>query len=742
MIVDRGQEEIIQGGNRAKKIGATIKMDAKMFQVLGGSYTDKIESIERELGSNALDSHKEKGNIDQPFDVHLPSELNNTFYIRDYGVGMSDSFIRDSKNGYMAFGTSTKRKSNDYLGTHGLGSKSPLAYQSMYNLTSWYDGYKRDYTIYNDEDGIPCIMLNSSSKSDEPTGVMVSFSVEEDHFDIWASKASEVFRRFPIKPNFLGEEIKFVEYEYIYKDEHIGILKNGYTPKSKVVAIQGCVEYPINLNALTNDTEQHSIMLSNILNKNIEFYFNIGDVRVIITRESLDMDEHTQNNILKKFEHLRNVVKKDVEKSFEGVDLLWEKVRIANELCGNNGKYSIKESSWSSYNRGYNKISRIEYFNKFIYDIQFVDKSINIDLFDQKFDWIDQIKYNGPYANSFSVIKRDEMVNSVAYKKNKNYCSFKMGSDVKFFIADTTNTITEIYDNAVGNGTSYVFYVKRNKEESLKDYLDRCKNSGYEKILLEHIECPTNLIKYISELNIQKDTTSNKTIYKKGDVFVYSNSNFYKNEFDKIHFSKGGVYVEFNSGVPDADVVTKYATKIRELNFIEAKPSVFIGIPKRTMSEIKDNPNWIKLDYYYEKSIKEYFNTKIDENSRRYLKIANEIDVIKNINLPKEIGLFDETKVLDNDIVELIQYFREFEKNRKEYRDLSYSEQEKINKLKSLAIKNKMVYNTENEDKWKLLDKKLSDKYPLLTLIGYNSDENVFDHMIKYLNYTYGENNA
>lgn len=71
----------------------TIAASGKAFKgLIDGLYSRKIEAAIRELATNAFDSHKAARSI-APFEVHLPTALQPTFWIRDYGVGMSHALM-------------------------------------------------------------------------------------------------------------------------------------------------------------------------------------------------------------------------------------------------------------------------------------------------------------------------------------------------------------------------------------------------------------------------------------------------------------------------------------------------------------------------------------------------------------------------------------------------------------------------------------------------------------------------
>lgn len=67
-----------------------IKQSPKAFQILSsGLYSNKPMAIVRELSANAADAHVLNGNQKKPFEIKLPNRLDNQFYIKDFGPGLS-----------------------------------------------------------------------------------------------------------------------------------------------------------------------------------------------------------------------------------------------------------------------------------------------------------------------------------------------------------------------------------------------------------------------------------------------------------------------------------------------------------------------------------------------------------------------------------------------------------------------------------------------------------------------------
>ena len=154
----------------------SIDATAKAFAILSdGLYSNKIIAVIRELSTNAYDSHVAAGCSEKPFDVHLPSALDNEFSIRDYGTGLSKE---DCMSLYTTYFRSDKTDSNDAVGCLGLGSKSPFAYTDQFMGESFHNGSHMTFSAYKNENDEPVFALLSEQYTDEPNGLRVSFATE------------------------------------------------------------------------------------------------------------------------------------------------------------------------------------------------------------------------------------------------------------------------------------------------------------------------------------------------------------------------------------------------------------------------------------------------------------------------------------------------------------------------------------------------------------------------------------
>lgn len=161
---------------------------AHIMSVLTDLYSDSEMAVLREYATNAYDSHVAAG-VSKPIEVTLPTPLNPTLTITDYGVGMSKD---DIVNIYSKYGASTKRDTNEQTGTLGLGCKSALTYTSQFKVTAIKDHVKTVVSVSRNVDGTGVMELVSSEYTSDGNGV--SISVPVNNVSSMVEKAASFFR--------------------------------------------------------------------------------------------------------------------------------------------------------------------------------------------------------------------------------------------------------------------------------------------------------------------------------------------------------------------------------------------------------------------------------------------------------------------------------------------------------------------------------------------------------------------
>jgi hypothetical protein len=307
-----------------------MRATATAFKILSSSlYSDKIGAVLREYGCNAADSHIAAGKADVPFDVKLPTPLNDEFYIRDYGTGLDADEVRDLFTTYFA---STKDQSNDFTGAFGLGSKSAFAYTDSFSVRAAKDGTVRSFLCYFDEYGAPALSLvDERASPDWPNGIEVGFAVARKDVSEFERKAKRIFGVFhtppiingALQPSLLAEVLPGV---YGFTGER------AYYSEQMFCRV-GNVAYPVNLREVEYNfsyTEFGQFLGESAVILEVP----LGEVDIAVSRESLDYTDKTKSAIMARIydlegrltERLKEIVTAADTRTIEGLEELYEQL--------------------------------------------------------------------------------------------------------------------------------------------------------------------------------------------------------------------------------------------------------------------------------------------------------------------------------------------------------------------------------------------------------------------------------
>jgi hypothetical protein len=261
---------------------------ALAFDTMSSSlYADRVSAIIRELSCNAYDSHVAAGCKDRPFDIHLPTEDEPWFMVRDYGTALQDEAVFDL---FFDFFSSNKQKTNKQIGGFGIGSKSPFSYVREHKREFFVIvrmcGEKRTYKAYINQDGLPAAVRESTEPTDEETGIEVRFDVQEKDNWEFRVKAERVLEFFEPLPNInFGIDVDHANYKLEGKRWKL----RGNHGYNRPRVIMGMVPYKVEGLKELELTEEEQMVLSMPL----DIFVPIGTVSPAATRESLTNDKST-----------------------------------------------------------------------------------------------------------------------------------------------------------------------------------------------------------------------------------------------------------------------------------------------------------------------------------------------------------------------------------------------------------------------------------------------------------------
>lgn len=281
----------------------SIKINPQMMKMLSdGVYKNKILACVREVLCNAVDAHADAGTRKTPIEVHLPTDFETFFSVRDFGTGLSHENIMKM---YTCFGESLKSGDGNMIGGFGIGSKAPLAYTDSFTVTSFFEGEVRTYAVFKDREGMPTVNHVSTEKTSEPNGLKVLVPCKNS--DIWGFKkeVNTIARNFetPVILN-TGDEIERVKYTAFYPESSARYSKD----LDNVYAEIGTVLYEIDANLVGFNRWNLSGLV---------FNFTRDEVDIAASRETLSYDDKTIKNLKERIESFQ---KEAVKKTQEAVN--------------------------------------------------------------------------------------------------------------------------------------------------------------------------------------------------------------------------------------------------------------------------------------------------------------------------------------------------------------------------------------------------------------------------------------
>ena len=313
------REVITSGVLSAKKFGISIKDQVHIMRIMRDKlYSDKPLAVLREYGANAWDAHREAGCPERPIQVTLPTSLENSLIIRDFGPGLSEEDIYEV---FVQYGASSKRESNEGVGMFGIGAKSAFSYNDQYSVTSWHGGTKSVYSGVLDESdmGVMSKLWEEPCDAGE-TGVEIKVPVRPKDRHLFLDKARTLYSYFDPQP-----EIN-IDLPTPMKDlDPLGAISPNGIPGSahRWVAVMGCVPYTVSWVDLADELKERDLTavaekLYGILR------FDVGDVDISASREALEYTDKTKDAILAKIDALVMSISEGLIEAIEKTMCSWE----------------------------------------------------------------------------------------------------------------------------------------------------------------------------------------------------------------------------------------------------------------------------------------------------------------------------------------------------------------------------------------------------------------------------------
>lgn len=581
--------EVQRGGVQSENT-FTIKATSKAFDILSsGLYSDKIKAIVRELSCNAYDSHVAAGKADLPIEVKLPSRFDLTFYVKDFGLGLSHEGVTQL---YTTYFESTKTDSDDYIGQLGLGSKSPFSYASAFTVESRFEGTRRVYTCFKNEQGLPSISLMGEEATDEPNGVTVSLAVKRDDVDKFSEAARKAFMYFNPKPVIKGDnDWSPYRLNHTIAGANWKIREtDSYARMEKAYVVQGFVPYPVDADILSE--RGMSYAANKVANTNIDLYVDIGQVEVAASREALSYDERTIQNLIDVLESAAKEMRISFQKEFDACTCQWEVAQLVGKF-----KYSASYEFREIYNSMHTTVP-------FTWNGSPVTHLVELDLTDIQHTTIRRITNSGRRPSIEGTWSPDSAKKKMAYDVSQHNMYVLVTDEAKAHVQLAEHFFDTLSYANVGRSTLLVIAPTSKKLYNQKEVDLIVKQFGAPEV--------TNS----SDLNFTRTKTSTYKKRMKEEKLVWKGFPEYKDHrgrtqkrstysrlcwtTESIDLEEGGVYVNIERFTPIGNGLHMLSAA-HALGLVDEDFKVF-GMNERDRKHIQGNEDWVELsDFLQEK---------------------------------------------------------------------------------------------------------------------------------------------
>lgn len=325
-----------------------VAMNSNIFNILSSKiYERPIEAIVREVFSNAIDANIEAGKKDGLY-VHLPTEEELYFSVKDTGVGMDNDKLQQV---FFEYGNSTKQGTNDQIGGFGIGAKTPFAYTDQFTIESAKNGVKTTYIAMKDEDDCPSHSEPIFEDCGDETGTTVTVPVERSDIGQFVGAAVKVFLFSKEMPELNEDAVpRFLQmYNILAKtadkcqtlDDFLAIREHNKTANyMRGLALNGTfLEMGGVLYSIDEGVIDREISMMNKGVENILIHLNVGEVSPQASREKLNYTKATIRRVKDAVIEMLQSIIDDVARYVERKD-----VTFAQKIA-----YIDKYNEFSSY---------------------------------------------------------------------------------------------------------------------------------------------------------------------------------------------------------------------------------------------------------------------------------------------------------------------------------------------------------------------------------------------------------
>jgi len=348
-----------------------IKNPALLLEIVRGKmYSDPIRVIVQEYISNARDAHREIGRESWPLHIKLPTKIDPSWSVRDFGPGI-DTWRMD--NVFINYCESTKRDSDEETGGYGLGCKCGFSYSDTFTVVTITDEFvenqtyitrlKRTYIAYLDETRMGSMSLVSEEDTEEETGTTIIIASKSSDFGKFNQQVIRTTKWWDVKPKIVDRD-NFIWPTITKDDKGDGWCIEHKKSNGEVLAIVDGIPYNLNLQAIypcesvantkhnaknvvvePSGIPEYALSLSKIP---LRLFFKTGEIPISATRESIDYQSFVIVILQKRIKKVYNTLIKRLNDDLWDAKNLWDANIIWN-LIKHKYEFLKDIASWNGH---------------------------------------------------------------------------------------------------------------------------------------------------------------------------------------------------------------------------------------------------------------------------------------------------------------------------------------------------------------------------------------------------------
>jgi hypothetical protein len=565
-------------GDKINDVGMANLLAQQEFQITDGSklidmildnaYYDPERATCREIMQNASE-------VDDNFTVHFPTMVEPWLGIIDNGTGLPKDDLILYASG---IGASTKDGDNSKVGGFGLGWKVPFTITDQYMIIDRYEGLKYTFSAYKDEYGkAQFIEMHEPQETDEPNGIEVRIPIKEDRFNAIIEKTIDSLRYFTPKPS-TNKEVEWITPQYQTEGDGWGL--NLDDAQSRL--IMGNLWYPLDADKIRDDDDMsHRCPYYQLVNAGIDIYFDIGEIKLPMSREDIIYNDSNLSKIRAKLDGVKEELLKEVKKSVADAETQWEAQRIVSSLSGLVNRLGNKEEFfWNTIE--INKTVRIE--------VDGVNRQYYLD--PSRFE-LKSLSLSNYSLRDLNIAYTDKPTKVVVVAEGE----VRVPSRLKEYYLEKRwdKAEKDSYNRNIGTNV----YVLLTEEKDIDDVMEYMSNViGMEVVDFRDVPEYKNTAKALRK----KGVVRKLLIFKHRNRYIISSQNCWEDVKELDLNNSGGIYVDLRNRRP---INSNYVMSLHHLNNImrELKTNDIIpedtklyGCPGSVKNKLKDHPNFTHID--------------------------------------------------------------------------------------------------------------------------------------------------